>query len=341
MHLLKESAPVTDHLPALLEHRQPAPLEATPALDRHPAAVYLARLAPGSRRSQGDALETMARIVSGGRVGAPDLDWPALRYQHTQAIRSALAERYAPATANRHLAALRGVLREAFRLGLVGAEDYQRAIDVQGVRGERLPAGRALDRGELVALFGACEARGGAGGARDAAILSVAYGAGLRRAELVGLDRGDYDRAGGTLTVRDGKGAKARQVYATNGGRLALEAWLEARGDAPGPLFVGVAKGGRIDPTLGRLTPQTVLDALARRAKDAGVADFSPHDLRRTFIGDLLDAGADISTVQRLAGHANVSTTARYDRRPEEAKRRASELLHVPYPPPKARRRAA
>ena len=74
--------------------------------DRHPVAVYLARLAPGSRRSQKAALETMASLLTGGRIGIEELPWHRLGYQHTQALRAALAERFSPATANRHLAAL-------------------------------------------------------------------------------------------------------------------------------------------------------------------------------------------------------------------------------------------
>lgn len=81
----------------------------------------------------------------------------------------------------------------------------------------------------------------------------------------------------------------------------------------------------------GRLSDQGVLRMVAKRAKEAGIKSFSPHDLRRSFISDLIDGGADLVVVQQFAGHASVTTTARYDRRPEAAKRRAVGLVHVPY----------
>jgi site-specific recombinase XerD len=225
------------------------------------------------------------------------------------------------------LAALRGVLRECWRLGLTSAETYQRASDLEPVRGETLPAGRALGAGELRALFGVCGNT--AAGRRDAALLAVLYGAGLRRSELVGLDLADFDRVTGALTVQRGKGRKARVAYITGGAVAAVEAWLTVRGDAPGALLGAVDKAGGV--TVRHLSGQAVFNILERLAAAAGVASFSPHDLRRTMISDLLDAGADVVTVQRLAGHSSVSTTSRYDRRPEAAKQRAAGLLFVPF----------
>lgn len=152
---------------------------------------------------------------------------------------------------------------------------------------------------------------------------------GLWRAEAVALDLADYNAENGQLTIRAGKGHKDRTAFATNGTADALAVWLRVRGTEAGPLFLPINKGGKM--TMRRMTDQAVLYLLRRRATEAKVAVFSPHDLRRAFISDLLDAGADIATVQYLAGHANVQTTARYDRRGEAAKRRAVELLHVPY----------
>ncbi len=77
------------------------------------------------------------------------------------------------------------------------------------------------------------------------------------------------------------------------------------------------------------VTAQTAMIWLKRRCEQAGVAPRSPHDLRRTFVSDLLESDADLAIVQRLAGHASPQTTARYDRRGEEAMRRAADKLPV------------
>jgi site-specific recombinase XerD len=304
------------------------PAEKVPA-DRHPAAVYLARLGAGSRRAMRQALEVIAALVSGQRLAVEHFPWAALRYPYTAGVRAQLMGKYSPAAANKILAALRGVLQEAWRLGYMTAEDYHRAADVPNIKAQTLPRGRALAGGEISALLAACADDRSPAGARDAALIAVLYGAGLRRSEAVALDLADYNRAIGELAIRGAKGRKDRLAYATNGAADALADWIALRGQEPGPLLVPVNKGGRLGTR--RMTDQAVLVILVKRAAAAGVPAFSPHDLRRSFISDLLDRGADISTAQHLAGHANVQTTARYDRRGEAAKRKAAELLHVPY----------
>lgn len=297
-------------------------------LDESPVAVYLAGLAESSRRVMAGALAKLAELLT-GQQDPYQVAWHQVRFQHATLLRTMLAEQYAPSTANRHLSALRGVLKATRMLHLMDVEDYQDAADAAtSVKGARVPKGRSLSAGEISALMDTCAADQSSAGVRDAAILGLLYGCGLRRAELVALDLDSFNPADGGLVVR-GKGNKERKVYVQNGARLALDDWLHLRGDEPGALFYRIRRGGHIKRQ--RLTPQALLHILTERGHQAGVADFSPHDMRRTLAGDLLDAGEDIVTVQKILGHADVSTTQRYDRRPETAKRKAQSKIHIPY----------
>lgn len=295
----------------------------------NPAAVYLSSLAPTGRYSMMRTLDRIAAMLGHTWRTMP---WADLRYEHVQAIRAKLAEMYKPRTVNTALCGLRRVAQESWRLGLMDSEDYRRIADVPSVTGHTLPAGRAIGPGSLGAMMRVCMEDPTPAGARDAAIISMAYGAGLRRAESAGLDLADVladDGEGITLKVT-GKRNKERLVYLDNGAALALRDWLAVRGDGDGPLFWRGRKGGHLERGQG-MTPQAIRDVIHRRAKQAEVQNVTPHDLRRSFVSDLLDAGVDIATVAKMAGHANVQTTARYDRRPEDAKKRAAKCLHVPY----------
>jgi integrase/recombinase XerD len=169
----------------------------------------------------------------------------------------------------------------------------------------------------------------------NAAFLSLLYASGLRRAEAVALERADLNAVSGQLRVRHGKGRKPRPVSLPTSALPALQDWLEARGAEPGPLFSAVLKNRRLvrDPQ-GRLQGLSGSAAWAickERGRKASIQPPAPHDLRRTWTGDLLEAWVDLATVQKMAEHASVSTTGKYDRRDRTVQRKASASVHVPY----------
>jgi site-specific recombinase XerD len=298
-------------------------------LDHNPAAIYLASLRPVGRRGMQRALAAMVETIKGAPADPLSFPWHNLRFQHTQALRAKLAERYRPSTVNHMLSALRGVLSQAENLGLISADDFRRTTKIKGIRGETLPKGRALAGEELKLLLKCCQKDTTLKGFRDVALVAVLYGAGLRRSEVVKLDLKDFDPKDNSIKVRSGKGGKDRLTYLGQGAGGVVSEWVSARGVEPGPLFLPVNKAGKLMKR--RLSDQAVLWILEQRGKEAGLEHFSPHDMRRTFISDLLYAGADIATVQKLAGHASVQTTARYDRRGVATKQKAAELLNLPF----------
>ncbi len=244
-----------------------------------PAEAYLASLGPGSRRTMREALDKLARWASDGRCDATTLPWHGLRIEHTAALRTRLAASLAPATANKHLAALRGVLKQCWRAGRMPAEQYQRAIDLPSVRGESPRRAQRLGPDDLERLVVACESDRTPAGARDAALLALLYGAQLRRSEAVALDLADYDMEAGELVARSAGSGRTRRFRANPDARNALERWIGQRGRAPGPLFNPVNKGGRVEPR--RLSEQAIYIACQKRAAAAGLPPTSPEDLRR------------------------------------------------------------
>jgi integrase len=300
-------------------------------VDQNPAAVYLASLGPGSVAAQRCALRKIAQLAG---YELDSMPWRALKYQHVAAIRAQLGAIYRPATANRMLTGLRRVLFHAWKLGQVPEEDYRRMVDLSPIRGGRDDVeaeltGRALSSGELSAILAACSGDPSPAGIRDAAVIALGYGLGLRRAEVSSLRLADYSAESSTITVQSGKGNKSRTLPIENGAQDALDDWLRLRGSGPGLLFWGINKGGQLSTR--RINPGAINDLYKKRAAQAAVSNTGFHDLRRSFISDLLDQGVDLAQVAKLAGHANPITTMRYDRRTMERRRAAIRTLHVPY----------
>ena len=298
-----------------------------------PAQAYLNSLSPSGRRSQHTALNNLAYILSGGKISEGlNFPWELLRYEHTSGLAAYMVDvGYAKSSVNKHLVALRRVLAESYQLGLYqDHNDYYRAAGVKSLRSETLPRGRTLKMEELRALIQAClrDTSNPPLGVRDAAVITVLYAAAVRRQEIVDLNLADLDLKEGKLRIL-GKGSKKRQVYLQADAIGALQNWLELRGKQLGPLFTRVTKSGRV--MLTRLTPQAVYYLLKHRQAQAGLDDFTPHDLRRTSITDLLSAQVDVLTVSAIAGHASADTTKRYDRRSEENKKAAAQKLPSPF----------
>ena len=199
----------------------------------------------------------------------------------------------------RRLATLRSFFRFLVRRGRARVNPA-REVRTPSLPG-RLPAHLPSDQSE--ALF-----REPAGDAeadrRDRAVLEVLYAAGVRVAELAGLDVESVDLREGSVRVL-GKGRKERIVPLGRKAVEALETYLGPRSGGRGALFRNT-RGGR-------LTVRSLHRIVRTRARAAGLAGrVTPHTLRHTFATHLLDAGADLRLIQELLGHARLATTQRY-----------------------------
>lgn len=288
--------------------------------------IYMASLSPSGRKGMQCMLATACRLL-GWHDATAWYPWHRLRYQDVQTVRTKLLDQqYAINSVNLTLSGLKSIARTAFNLEQMDAEKLMRIQAVKQVKGAVLSKGRSLAASDIRAVntaFSTAENRVKA--CRDKALFLLGCTAGLRSAELIALSVQDIDVKKGVIRVLHAKGRKQREIHLCKPTVQALRQWLMTLGDVRGALFRQVLKNGQI--TSHSLSKTGLDHILTQIYQTSGIARFSPHDLRRTFITQLLRQGEDINTVRQLAGHASISTTVIYDCRDNDRCQRASRQL--------------
>ncbi len=290
-------------------------------LEKNPVSLYLASLTSGSRKTMGYSLKEIVRtITSGQSEDIYNFPFWSLELAHIQLLKNTLAETHSINTTNLYMSSLKGVLKNSWRLGLLSQEEYARKVDIQGVKGSDVHKGRSLAKQEISALLGACDSS--LKGCRDRAIISILIFCGLRRSELAHLKFEDLSEIeyqgvlGYKISVSHGKGNKSREVWGNNLVYISIIEWIKFRGSESGYLFPRLSSLKSFDKPI---SSQTVYDTLRDLQIKSNINHFSPHDLRRTFVSTLLEQNFDLNTVSKLAGHQNVSTTTKYDKRSDNS----------------------
>ena len=246
-----------------------------------------------------------------GRSRAPALT--AVDHLMVRAYLSFLYERgVSKATVARKLAALRSFYREQVRQEAMTSNPASMVATPK--QEKRLPHPMTAD--EVLELLDSAFG-GDVSDLRDRAILEMLYATGCRVSEMVGADVGDLElAAGGDGMLRVlGKGRKERLVPFGSKAVAALRKYLEVRGAvaAGRPVRAADRDALFLNARGGRLTDRSVRRILDERLRRAAVSGHvSPHALRHSFATHMLDAGADLRSIQELLGHASLSTTQKY-----------------------------
>jgi len=258
--------------------------------------------AGNSKRNYGKALDDLFAFLAGRPISrALLMEW-----------RSGM-DRLSPSTVNVRLSAMRKLVTEARRNGVLGVDEAANLTDIPNLKqkGNRLGE-LAYPRTDQRASHGARPVEAN----RQArhAILALLVGCALRRQELAMLDIDKIQMREGRWVIADlsGKGGRIRTVAIPVWVKQAINAWITAAGIEEGRLLLPVSTGKKARVCGETLTDWSVWSVVERSAKDIGIEHFGAHDLRRTCAKLCRKAGGDLEQIKFLLGHESIQTTERY-----------------------------
>ncbi|MDW8842083.1 tyrosine-type recombinase/integrase [Pseudomonas carnis] len=298
----------------------------------NPLTLYLTRLAPSSQLTMRYVLQDAADRLGFEDLNLEEIDWHLLQPEHVIALVAALREDgLAPNTSSLYVNAVRGVMNEAWRMSLISQDYLLKMRSVKATPGTRLSQGRNLRRTLIREMLDVCAADPRPQGLRDAAVIGLLYGSGMRKSESVNLDLAQVNFDERSLRVI-GKGNKELVKYAPDWAFAKLQAWLAFRrehlkeGEQDDSfLFNRIRRGSHI--TRERITKHAIYYIARQRGDQVGVK-IMPHDFRRSFITRVIEEH-DLSIAQKLAHHTNIQTTASYDVRDDNERRRAVDRFDL------------
>jgi len=234
-----------------------------------------------------------------------------------------------PNTINLYIAGLKGVFKHCWKASLMPYEEYLKLKSTKELSSKRVKRDRVIVKKNVISdIINHCVSAGDNRGIRDASMIALLSGCGLRRDEIASLNLKDYVASKGRMYVT-GKGDKERATRLTQTAVEHLNRWLTVRGHEDGALFPKVHKSGSIDKSLGNITGQAIYNMLDSRCSEMGIEHIHPHAIRHFYGTTLLRSGVDIVTVRDMLGHESIATTQTYIDEDESVQEEAVKHLEI------------
>jgi integrase len=282
------------------ESREAEPIALTPAQARLRKMVLDAVQSPHSQRNYAKALDDLFAFCASRPLSRSLLmEWRAGM------------ESLSPSTINVRLSAVRKMVGEARRDGMIGLEEAASLTEIPNISQKGTRLGNWLTREQAKELL-AVPDRSTLKGKRDYVILALLVGCALRRNELAELDVETIQQREGRWVLADleGKGRRIRTVAVPIWVKHGINAWMTAAGIEDGRLLRSVSKSGKINRD--KLSDWAVWSVVEQSSKQIGIEHFGAHDLRRTCAKLCRKNGGDLEQIKFLLGHSSIQTTERY-----------------------------
>jgi integrase len=276
----------------------------------NPVIVWLQHTGMNTKRARFSSLRSILDSLGKTEQDPFLFDWSTISYEDLVLVRSRLQTTgYSASTINCHLSSVRTLLKTYLNLGVITVDAYNRVVSIEGITKQEYRLGKSLEVNEITRLLQLCDREyaetDNVMAIRDGTIIALMYSTGIRRAEVIRILRDDVDLTIGEIRVQNPRQQRQRTIYIRGNVLKRLEHWLSVYANNPcRNLFPSFTNSGNMTRRPIR-NSNTIYNLIKKRGLQAGIAEFSPLNLRFTTNPELSDSN-NLSVI----GHASMNIHA-------------------------------